>query len=156
MSVIEILQQLPDAIPYHDYSYTGYDGVTQHSVRKWCLYNYARFCAALKFITEKDGADGFTVVYCLSHPLFAIKYVAEMDYPVFKIFIGDNGIPNDKIICDDKNELKAFIASHSVAIKYAKATQNHALHFDMILHYASQYAWYMLRKDKENGTTEKV
>lgn len=93
MSVIEILKSLPEINP-HDcgvrYEFAGYDGVKQASSVKWCLENYARFCHALRFITEKDGDDGFTVVYWLSHPLFEIK--VENGYPLFKIYIGKDGI----------------------------------------------------------------
>lgn len=162
MSVIEILKSLPEINP-HDcgvrYEFAGYDGVKQASSVKWCLENYARFCHVLRFITEKDGNDGFTVVYWLSHPLFEIK--VENGYPLFKIYVGKDGIRNDlapKVM--PPNEYDSFINGQSVGVRFAKKTRNYALHFDIILHYAARYAWYLNSldnpKEQENGTEEKV
>ena len=154
MSVIEIFSSLPEIPPQTCgvvYSYTGYDGVNNPSSVKWCLTDYARFCHALKFITEKDGEDGYTTVYWLSHPLFEVK--AENGYPKFRLYVGKDGIRNDIFGAVPPSEFSGFIHGQSVGIKFAKATKNYALHLDIILHYAAQYAWY-LNKLETVGTND--
>lgn len=154
MSVIEIFSSLPEISPQTcgvGYSYTGYDGVNNPSSTKWCLTNYAFFCHALKFITEKDGEDGYTTVYWLSHPLFEVK--AENGYPKFRIYVGKDGIRNDIFGKVPLSEFSGFIPGHSVGIKFAKATRNYALHLDIILHYAAGYAKYLNKLETE-GTND--
>ena len=151
MSIIEILRSLPNIPPYKTgtiYEVTNYDGTKETSSSKWCLNHYAFFCQTFKFITEKISEDGYTVVYWLSHPVFAMKLDGE--YPQFKIFMGKDGVRNDK----QRNELgenrpprdcewAPFVKGQSIGVQYAKNTGNYALHFEIVLHYAAYYIGYL-------------
>ena len=151
MSIIEILRSLPNIPPYKTgtiYEVKNYDGTKEESSSKWCLNLYALFCEVFKFITEKISEDGYITVYWLSHPVFAMKLDGE--YPQFKIFLGKDGIRNDK----QKNALgenrpprdcewAPFVKGQSIGVRYAKNTGNYALHFEIILEYAAYYIHYL-------------
>ena len=151
MSIISILKSLPNVPPYRTgtiYEVTNYDGTTEASMNKWCLNHYALFCHTFKYITEKISDDGYTVVYWLAHPVFAMKL--DGTYPEFKLFMGKDGIRNDKQLNEIGEhrpprdcEWAPFVRGQGIGVKYAKATGNYALHLEIILHYAADYIYYL-------------
>ena len=150
MSIISMISSLPEIPPSQvgaTFYVTGYDGVKTASSSKYCLGLYAEFCKTFKFITEKVSDDGYTVVYWLSHPIFAMKF--EKDYPEFKIFIGEEGTRNDVKLDDGRHsppldcEWRPFVVGQGRGVKFAKATGNYVLHLDIVLHYSSAYIYFL-------------